>query len=641
MLKRFKTLGVLLVLAVFFCMIVGNCDDSKPENGPGNTPGDGPGNEPGTASLSLKCNGATISGTELEVAIIAGPLTFTAVNEKNETIDFTLRSSKTVVATVSGKTITLRGVGETDITATARGDSTRSQSFKLKVVPDTQYNITVINGTADKTKASAGETVTLIPGKQAGKEFSDWTVEPAGVEMLTGKTFTMPAFDVTATANFIDWFPAGRKPYFVTTNYGQDASSELLVQWHNHIQFETQTFQIVKYTGDWAGAQSTEVTGTEFMATNTAPSYIGDYDARNVFRQKITGLEPNTLYKFRMGAEERWSEVFEHKTASVSYTDFSFTVVADSQDASEGQTHMKVTLKAADDYDSDNRFFLHCGDVVEQIGAFPDEIVYYTNAANDFNIKKPIITTQGNHDTYDTRGPTTYSDIKGEATIFNNFMTFPDNGSSVESNPKKSQSYYFYYNKVLFVMLNTLVADAQHTPQANWLKGVLEADRAGNKSLYTIVITHKGPFGNHYYESSDIPRVRAAYGKIFSDFNVDIVFHGHDHTYTRSHPIKITGTTTTDTKLTDIDFSPVTNGTIYSIPGATGKKLYGEAVADQNNPLWKNGYVKRTRTEADVDGGVFVNVKVTAEKLTVTAMRTNERTDENLPDTYEVTKKTY
>jgi hypothetical protein len=632
-LKKIKTLAVLLVLAVFFSMIVGNCDDSKPENNPEKTPGDNHGNEPGTPGLSLKYNSGTpVSGDELEVAIIAGSLTFTAVNEKNETIDFTLRSSSTAVARVSGKTITLVKVGETDITATARGDSTRSQSFKLKVLPDTQYNITVEGGTADKQLASAGEIITLIPDVISGKEFSDWTIEQDGVQMLSGKTFRMPAFDVKATANFTDWSPAGKKPYFITNNYGQNASTELLVQWHNDIQFETQTFQIVEASGDFAGAETTTVTGNKFLATNTAPLYIGDFEARNVFKIEKTGLTPNTRYKYRMGDgdDERWSDTFYHTTASASYADFSFTVVADPQ--SDDSTDMDVTLQAANAYDSDNRFFLMLGDIVNQIGKNPSEIHNYTNVANNFNKERPIIATQGNHDTYravDVTGQGSNDRyMYGEATVFNKFVTFPNNGW--DDNPDKenrSQSYYFYYNNVLIIVLNTMATQdnttsstpgmAGQVKQAAWLKNILENDKNNNLSKYRFVVTHVSPFGGRTSERHLQREVRASYGKIFTDFNVDIVFAGHDHVYGRSNPIKITGTTTTDTTLQELQpqFETGTSGgVVYSIAGATGPKFYqleGDPLRDQYFPV-------RTDTQSP---GVFVNVKVSAGKLTVTAVR--------------------
>jgi hypothetical protein len=506
---------------------------------------------------------------------------------------------------------------------------------------DGSYSISVTGGSADKTTAVFRDTVKLTAGTPpTGKVFVDWTINPTSVSMLTGNSFTMPSSSVTVTANFEDIYVPSKPPRFITNSYGEDSSKELLVQWHNNDEVTAQTLKIVRAAGSF---DHPDRTISPIPKTFVSTGLVGEYTSRNVFNADITDLSQGTLYKYRIGADATgWSQVYYHQTSRGSAANFSFTVVADSQDASELQTHMKDTLRVANEFDSDNRFFLHCGDVVEQIGSSPEQITYYTNAASDFNIQRPIITTQGNHDTYDIYGGNTYQDKKSEATVFNNFMTFPKNGWETRG-PDKSQSYYFYYNDVLFIMINTLIEYDKFATQAAWLREVLAADRAGNKSRFTIVATHKGPFGNHYYEDGDIKWVRRTFGKIFSDYNVDLVFSGHDHTYCRTNPIKLTGTTEEDSDYLSLlvannVFNATPNGTIYSIPGATGKKLYGE-LAGVIDPLWDTVYVRRTRTEADVNGGVFVNIKVTADKLTVTARRTNNNADKYLPDVYEVTRK--
>jgi hypothetical protein len=213
----------------------------------------------------------------------------------------------------------------------------------------------------------------------------------------------------------------------------------------------------------------------------------------------------------------------------------------------------------------------------------------------------------------------------GEATVFNKFVTFPDNGW--DDNPDKenrSQSYYFYYNKVLVIVLNTMATQdnttsatpgmAGQVKQAAWLRQILETDKIGNLSKYRFVVTHVSPFGGRTSERHLQREVRASYGKIFTDYGVDIVFAGHDHVYGRSNPIKITGTTTTDTTLQLIDFGPTDGGVVYSIASATGPKFY-ELEAD---PLRDEYFPNRTDVQAP---GVFVNVKVSAGKLSVTAIR--------------------
>jgi hypothetical protein len=405
---------------------------------------------------------------------------------------------------------------------------------------------------------------------------------------------------------------SGSKPYNITNNFGEDSSSELVAQWHNSGSIETQKLQIAPKTGDFSKAQTITVTGRVFEGEAGS---IGEFEARNVFRAEVTGLSPNTPYKYRMGDTGAWSETYYHVTSSGAADNFSFTVVSDPQ--SGAHSDMRNTLRAADAFDPESRFYLMGGDVVDEIGKNPAEIVSYTNVASEFNKYRPIAATQGNHDTYYDNGTDNQYRF-GESTVFNAFVTFPDNGWDTHADKaNRSQSYYFYYNKVLFIILNTLAtgnnagtAEPNHAKQAEWLKKILEDDRAHNLSRYRIVLSHISPLSGRNTDRWLTPGVRAAYGKICTDNDVDIFFAGHDHVYGRSNPIKIG----TNTALNSINFNETPGGTIFTIVSATGPKFY---TIDNAADVAKYFPVKAD----DSRPGVYVNVKVTAEKLIVTAMK--------------------
>ena len=69
------------------------------------------------------------------------------------------------------------------------------------------YTVTVTGGTANKTTAHYGDSITITAAApETGKEFTSWTIEGVTVDDKTKAeiTFTMPANAVTATANFGD-----------------------------------------------------------------------------------------------------------------------------------------------------------------------------------------------------------------------------------------------------------------------------------------------------------------------------------------------------------------------------------------------------------------------------------------------------
>jgi len=549
--KKFKTLTVVLVFLLCLCGVMTGCGDSEtaPETD-------------SVTSIRLSCTGHTISNNSLTVNLSVGTLTFTAdvqVTGKAST-DFTLESSNTGIAIVSGKTVTLSEGGNTTIRATAVGDTAQKHAVTLNIENDT------------------------VPGLS--------------------------------------------KPYFITNNFGEDSSTEFLAQWQNDTDVDTQTLQIVTATGNFANAREITVTGESFEGNST----IGTYSARNIFKAHVTDLTPNTRYKYRMGNTGAWSDTYYHLTSRGSFADFSFTVVTDPQNGEHSA--MSVTLREADAFDNDHKFYLMLGDIVNDIAKNPDEIVSYTNAASEFNINRPIAATQGNHDTYRNVSQSDQYQF-GEASVFNRFITFPDNGWDTHADKaNRSQAYYFYYNDVLFIVPNTMATSGNvstsaptHTVQAGWLREVLAADRArpNGKSKYTIVVTHVSPLGGRSSERWLQPEIRAAYGPICTEYGVDLFLAGHDHVYGRSNPIKIE---TGKTALSAIDFNPTDGGTIYSIISATGPKFY-----TFDTDTWVPQYFP-VRTD-NQEPGVFVNVKVTAEKLSVTAVRV----DGEVLDTYDVAAK--
>ena len=77
------------------------------------------------------------------------------------------------------------------------------------VFEDIDYTVTVTDGTADKTTAHYGDTVSITAGEAPeGKVFDKWTCETAGVTIEFASatsaetTFTMPAGDITVKANY-------------------------------------------------------------------------------------------------------------------------------------------------------------------------------------------------------------------------------------------------------------------------------------------------------------------------------------------------------------------------------------------------------------------------------------------------------
>lgn len=145
--------------------------------------------ESGVASYSLTVNNGTGGGVFTEGASV----TITA-NEPATGKKFSGWTIEGISGLDTTKTSLTFNMPANAVTATANYE-------------DIEYTINVNGGTADKTKAKYGETVTITTTVPTGKRFVEWTSE-SGItfadKMNATTTFTMPAGDVTVVATFED-----------------------------------------------------------------------------------------------------------------------------------------------------------------------------------------------------------------------------------------------------------------------------------------------------------------------------------------------------------------------------------------------------------------------------------------------------
>ena len=162
---------------------------------------------PKVHSVSISYNDEAVQGV-LSVDVTRGEIQLAADVQKDDGAQGTLAFTSSVpeVATVdeTGK-VTLVSAGETVITADFGGVK---GNMVLVVSSGTtgRYTVTVADGSADITTASAGDIITLTPKIPAHKEFVEWSFagSEAEVTWISGNMFKMPAGNVTVSATFTD-----------------------------------------------------------------------------------------------------------------------------------------------------------------------------------------------------------------------------------------------------------------------------------------------------------------------------------------------------------------------------------------------------------------------------------------------------
>lgn len=264
------------------------------------------------------------------------------------------------------------------------------------------------------------------------------------------------------------------------------------------------------------------------------------------------GLEPNTLYAYRVGSGERWSEWIQFRTASDKAEPFRFLYFGDAQN----DVHSKWSrvIRMAHRTAPDAAFAIHAGDLVNSAHA-DREWAEWMTAGGHLHAEVTGVPVTGNHE------------YKGNLAA----QWRPQFALPVEADlPEKLHEsvYSFAYQGVQVIVLNSM---RNLQEQEAYLERKL-----GEGDFRWRVVTFHHPV----YAPSRGPKqgnTRKHWQPILEKMGVDLVLQGHDHTYARGHTPK----RTTDGKPEDA------LGTVY-VTSVSGPKMYGinqeglEAFKDQD-----------------------------------------------------------
>lgn len=275
----------------------------------------------------------------------------------------------------------------------------------------------------------------------------------------------------------------------------------------------------------------------------------------------FTNLLPDTLYAYRVGDGQFWSEWFQFRTASATPKPFSFLYVGDAQNyVLELWSRL---IRAGFKKEPDTRFIIHAGDLINN--AHNDRQWHEWFSAQGWMAGMvPLVPVTGNHEysrnaLSDTTNPLTNLSAQWRAQF-----TLPENG--IPQLPETN--YYFDYQDTRFIVLNTNVMQREQTP---WLEKLL----ANNPNKWTIVTQHHPIFSTAGERDNKL--IRDLWKPLFDKHKVDLVLQGHDHTYARGqsgNPSK--------NELIGLNKRDPETGTMYVV-SVSGGKMY-----DLKKDTWKN-----------------------------------------------------
>jgi 3',5'-cyclic AMP phosphodiesterase CpdA len=302
----------------------------------------------------------------------------------------------------------------------------------------------------------------------------------------------------------------------------------------------------------------------------------------------FTNLSPNTLYAYRVGSPDNWSEWYQFKSSSREPEPFSFIYFGDAQN--NILSLWSRTIRSAFSDAPKASFMIHAGDLVNRANS-DTEWGEWFQSGGWVNGMIPSIPTPGNHE---------YAkNIDLSRTLTKHWrpqFTLPE----IDIPGLEETVYFIDYQGARIISLNS---NEKIEEQAEWLEKILSM----NPNLWTVITFHHPIFSSS--KGRDNEELRELWKPLFDKYQVDLVLQGHDHTYARGRNLPI-----------GISKKDKEHGTVYVV-SVSGPKMYR---------LTDNRWMDRAAENTQLYQIISINAgKLTYEARTVTG---------NLYDSFELVK---
>ena len=325
-----------------------------------------------------------------------------------------------------------------------------------------------------------------------------------------------PEPNTLVPAGDLRYAPAAH-PDRIIASPAQDPARGFLVSWRTSQAAETPVLELV-VAGD-----SPDVGEPRRLAARSG-RLDSETGAAHYHRVEVDGLEPNTLYAFRVqGAHGWWSPWRQLRTAAAPGTPLEFLYFGDTQN--KIASHSTRVLLEAFRHAPHARLALFTGDLVNG-GDGEDDAEWgeWFDAAQPVTGSMLVAPVAGNHE-YAKEFEDTPRERRVLGAHWPRVFALPANGAPGAA----ATSYWFDMHDARFVVLDGTSALDLGTAraQAEWLDGVLR----DNPRAWSIVAVHQPMYSPR--QDRDNALLREQVLPVLERHRVDLVLQGHDHVYGR------------------------------------------------------------------------------------------------------------
>lgn len=347
-------------------------------------------------------------------------------------------------------------------------------------------------------------------------------------------------YNATYAQSETNLYAPGPFPDRIFLNVTEDASTAIAVSWRTNVETRQSTLEIIE-----ASSNPSVVKNAKSHAAVTEAFSLKNIHA-NYHSTRVTALQPNTTYMYRVGSGEYWSEWFHVKTAGKPGEKFSFIYLGDVQ-VGMRSLWPRVVRKAYTQV-PDARLILYAGDIVNR-GLNDHEWGELFYGGSFIHGSIPGLPSPGNHEHADNA-----EGVNVITSIWRPQFALPDNGPE----GLEETVYYSDVQGVRFISLNSQAiwfGGELMQKQIDWLHKILK----NNPNKWTCITFHHPVHSVN--AKRDNKNLRENFQPIFDQYKVDLVLQGHDHAYGRGMK-----------KITQSD-KKTPSGTMYVV-SMSGSKMY-------------------------------------------------------------------
>ena len=320
------------------------------------------------------------------------------------------------------------------------------------------------------------------------------------------------------------WEIPSKDPDRIILTFNGNPSTKRAVTWRTDSSVKKAEAQIAV-----AGLNSDFVKEASTYTANTEEFDLGLYKSNkslivNYHSVVFENLKPNTLYAYRVGFAENWSEWIQFKTANDTYSPTQFVYFGDAQN--DILNHWSRVIRMAYKTAPDASFVIHAGDLVDSAHK-DNEWAQWFKAGGFIHSQWTAIPVVGNHEFQRFDG------YEGKLPRRLSIQWRPQFTLPVEENldEKLHETVYSVeYQDILVLVLNST---GHLEEQTEYIREKL----TNSDAKWKIVTNHHSVFSPA--EGRDFEYARKVWKPMFEKYGVDLVLNGHDHTYARGHtPVK-------------------------------------------------------------------------------------------------------